>query len=379
MKNKLFVTIVFLAVHFGVCAQYPTPSIDPHWQLIWSDDFDGTSIDVQRWDFSPSWGCCSDSSALTSNGSNHVVSNNKVSLITKKENSSCFHWTSQNMPEYFNKSYSSGCLYSKDAFKYGFFEIRSKIPANTTRPTQTGQGLSPCFWLFPNYYFNLETAYSEIDIYEIRGRDNTHTCNVHFSDSLHPSNWIHINATDSVFHSYWSLRGDETYTLDANLNTLYDFVVNDGTFHTYAGEWNSQFIRMYYDNNMIRGTVNRAGFDSKKMIPMNVFVTNTAYSSNFGENISTHTILPYNYVVDYVKIYQLRCDDNTEVNEILNFNTYYYAVKKSITMSNLTTIPSNTTTCLRAKDFIQLNAGFEVPLGSTLYLTVSPCDSCLIQ
>lgn len=112
---------------------------------------------------------------------------------------------------------------------------------------------------------------------------------------------------------------------------------------------------------------------------MNVFVSNTAYSSNFGENITEHTILPYNYVIDYVKVYQLRCDDNTDVDEIIDFDTYYYAVKKSISMSGLTTIPLNTTTCLRAKEYIQLNAGFEVPLGATLFLMVSPCDSCIIN
>jgi hypothetical protein len=78
--------------------------------------------------------------------------------------------------------------------------------------------------------------------------------------------------------------------------------------------------------------------------------------------------------VNYVKVYDLKCDKNTVVNEIYNFNTYNYAVKKSITMSGATTIPTNSNISLRANDFIKLEAGFYAPAGTTLYLDVSPCE-----
>ena len=79
--------------------------------------------------------------------------------------------------------------------------------------------------------------------------------------------------------------------------------------------------------------------------------------------------------VDYVKVYQLTCDKNTVVNEISNFNTYHYGVKKSITLSGATTIPLGSTIYLRANDFIQLNPGFEVQTGRMLYLDASPCEN----
>ena len=62
------------------------------------------------------------------------------------------------------------------------------------------------------------------------------------------------------------------------------------------------------------------------------------------------------------------------MNEIPNFGTYHYAVKKSISLTNATTIPAGSNITLRANDFIELKPGFEVGIGRSLYLDVSPCD-----
>jgi hypothetical protein len=76
--------------------------------------------------------------------------------------------------------------------------------------------------------------------------------------------------------------------------------------------------------------------------------------------------------VDWVRVHQLKCDKYTVINEIPNFNTYNHAVKKSITLSGATTIPANSNISLRATDFIELKAGFEVPTGRELYLDGCP-------
>ena len=58
----------------------------------------------------------------------------------------------------------------------------------------------------------------------------------------------------------------------------------------------------------------------------------------------------------------------------LNFNTYNYAVKKSISLSGVSSLSLGQNVFLRATDFIELKAGFEVPLGAELYLDVTPCE-----
>lgn len=44
-------------------------------------------------------------------------------------------------------------------------------------------------------------------------------------------------------------------------------------------------------------------------------------------------------------------------------------------MSNATNIPANSNISLRATDFIELKAGFEVQTGRELYLDVAPCEN----
>jgi len=78
--------------------------------------------------------------------------------------------------------------------------------------------------------------------------------------------------------------------------------------------------------------------------------------------------------VDYVKVYGLKCDKHTIINEIPDFSAYDYKVKKSITLGSGTTIPAGTDISLRANDYIELLSGFEVPAGGQLYLDVSPCQ-----
>lgn len=357
-----------------------SPSIDPHWELVWFDDFTEDTINLSKWSTSPGWGTCIDYSTQTD--TNFSFSNGVITLISRCQPSTCYLWADG--ISYYSKDYTAGCLYSTKSFKYGYFEIKSKFPYINyrKRPVKNGSGFSPCFWLFPNYhkedYYDFVT-YSEIDIYEIAGKQNRHTCNVHYGDTLHPYN---LNNKEGLS---WSLRIDSMY-LSPNDSTSnkcpYDFIVNDNKFHTFASEWNSKYVRMFYDNIFIRSAQKGDIFDASKLIPMNIFITNGANSWNFFQgkydSITVNTILPYYYEVDYVKVYHLKCDKTSVVVEIPDFVSYNYAVKKSITMSSSTTIPPNTITCLRATDFIELRDGFQTSTGATLYLTTCPCDTCSV-
>jgi hypothetical protein len=112
-----------------------------------------------------------------------------------------------------------------------------------------------------------------------------------------------------------------------------------------------------------------------KVVDYSRIILNLAIQANSKYHPPTSGSWAEYMYVDYVKVYQLKCDKGTAVNEISNFNTYNYAVKKSITMSNATTIPSGSNISLRATDFIELKPGFEVQTGRTLYLDCTPCDN----
>lgn len=127
---------------------------------------------------------------------------------------------------------------------------------------------------------------------------------------------------------------------------------------------------------LVRKAERHSSFNPRYFTPMNILITNMANSQNFHQDsINANTILPYPYDIDYVRVYHLQCDDTTVVNDIPDFSTYFYGVKQSITLSHATTLPSNTSVYLRAKNFIKLQNGFEVPLGTTLYLITCSCEA----
>lgn len=78
--------------------------------------------------------------------------------------------------------------------------------------------------------------------------------------------------------------------------------------------------------------------------------------------------------IDQANIYRLICDCEEQIDEIYDFVNYQYGVKKSISLSGMTHLPQNDNVCLRARDFIELSNGFEVPLGTEFYADVNPYD-----
>lgn len=364
--KMLLIACSLFSTYIGWAQLFVLPANDPHWNLVWHDEFNGDSINTSLWDFHAAWGNCSCSSSISPNQNNHNMHDGMVTLIAQQETDTCFMWEGGTTPNYYSKPYTSGCLYSQDTFKFGFFEIRSRFPAINyrKRPVQTGSGFSPCFWLYPTkYYYNPETNYSEIDVYEIGGRENRHTCNVHYSDSLHLTD---MTDPENVIPG-WSMRSNGDYS--------HDFIVNDGAFHVYSALWNARYVSIYYDNGLVRKAERHSSFNPGYFTPMNIVITNMANSQNFyQDSINANTILPYPYDIDYVRVYHLQCDDTTVVNDIPDFSTYFYGVKQSITLSHATTLPSNTSVYLRAKNFIKLQNGFEVPLGTTLYLITCSCE-----
>ena len=349
MNKILLFVMSFLLIHYFALSQ--TPANDPHWQLVWEDNFNGTSVNTSKWDFNYPWtNCDGKKTHLTSHGGNHNFSNGIIKLVSKKIKSICYDWNGAS----YNTDYTSGGLFSKEAFKYGYFEVRCKMP-ELSNSSYTGKGFAPAFWMLPywdNCYAGTVT-YSEIDIFEIDAEDNLHTCNIHYEDR--------------TMSSMWHMRPSP--------NSIYDFNINFTNFHKFSGEWTSKFINFYYDDQLIRASNTEY---ASKLIPMNIILGIATPAGNFQKNFVNNSLFPYGFEIDYVRIYHLKCDGNTVVNEISNFNTYYYAVKRSITMSNATTIPTGKDIFLRATDFIELKPGFEVPLGTMLFLATTPCDDGVV-
>jgi hypothetical protein len=103
--------------------------------------------------------------------------------------------------------------------------------------------------------------------------------------------------------------------------------------------------------------------------------------NRFGAKIDPQVSLPFEYTIDYVKVYKL---NNSTCSVIIDqpnidFNLYVYGVKKSIKLGTNNCLNCNCivsgglNVSLRASDFIELNDGFEVDdnINTEFFATVN--------
>jgi len=355
MNRIILYMLGYLFIHHIAFTQ--TPNNDPHWKLDWEDQFN--NLNTNRWIIMHN-GKHGDEPQLyrenqvwVSNGNLVIeVNNTKVNCPDPAPwppSGSCGKCVSGK--EY---NYRSGWVETTSAYntQFGYIEARIKLPWR--RENGKSWGFFPAFWTWQGEGAQYNEA--EIDIFEMFGGEykqpNTLNTCVH---RCYPS-------SDPT-----CINGDMSRS-----HTLSNFDYTN--WHTYAIEWNANRIIWYVDGKAIRALVNHNIVDPVRII------LNLAIQEEKKYLPPTSPAFQEYMYVDYVKVHQLKCDKNTVVNEISNFNTFNYAVKKSITMSNATTIPSGSNISLRATNFIELKPGFEVTTGRELYLDVTPCtdpDCCL--
>ena len=351
MMKKGYILII-LAGLFIFSAFSQTPISDQHWTLYFEDQFNGTSVNTSKWNFSFPWSNCDGEAHQTSHGGNHEFSNGTIKLVSKKESSICSHWDGTA----FSKPYTTGALFSKETFKYGYFEIRCKLP-ELKNTSYTGKGFAPGFWMWPlapdSYYpyYDNPVTWSEIDFFEINAKNNLHSCNVHYKD-------IYFGTS-----SKWELRQ----------NSDFDFTIDFNNFHKFSCEWTPNYISFYFDDKLIR-TVHTD--TARKLIPMNLIMGIATPAGNFLEGFAPNSLFPYKFEIDYVKVYKLSMDCYTDVSAAqFSYNTHDYRVKRNIVIGGSTgKVPNGLSVSLRATQSITLNDGFEVPLGSDFYANICKCE-----
>ena len=125
-------------------AQHQPDAIDSaDWQLVWQDEFDGSSIDQSKWSFEQNcWGGGNDEQqCYTNRPDNSFVADGVLNIVAKRED-----FTGPDSPEGDSSStktlpYTSARLRTKNIqeWTFGRFEIRAKLPF--------GQGTWPAIWM----------------------------------------------------------------------------------------------------------------------------------------------------------------------------------------------------------------------------------------
>jgi beta-glucanase (GH16 family) len=244
--------------------------------LVWSDEFDGTSLDTTNWSYDIGDGCPS----LCGWGNNELQyyrsQNVEVSggnlIITARQQS------------YGGRSFTSGKIHTRDkhSFLYGRIEMRAKLP--------TGGGMWPAFWMMPqNSVYGGWAASGEIDIMESANDTDWIGGAIHYGGGW-PDN-VHASGTYAP--------GGVNFADD---------------FHVYAIEWEPERIRWYVDDTLYFTRYYTQWYsDGDPGNPYAPFdqdfyiILNAAVGGNYTGCTDTWCIeadLPQQYVVDYVRVYQ---------------------------------------------------------------------------
>ena len=257
---------------WGQCAELPGCA------LVWSDEFDGNAVDLSKWTFQlgdgsevglpGGWG----NNELQYYTEDNATVENGLLTITAREESVApgFDYTSTRIRSL-----------AKGDWTFGRMEMRAKMPI--------GQGMWPAFWMLSSdtSIYGTWAASGEIDIMEYIGSEP--------------------NRIFGTIHYGASFPG--------NIFSSTDYFLPSGTFaddfHVYAIEWELGEIRWYLDGVEYASRDNWFSTGGPFPAPFDVdfhLLLNLAVGGNLPGPPDATTAFPQEFVIDYVRVYQVPND-----------------------------------------------------------------------
>ena len=301
-------SLVALPIDNAKGAGSPYPPTDSEYEKVWSDEFNGDSLDtniwspyVGGWNASAVQGCYKDSpeNINVSGGSLNLIGLHKPGVTCNKGK---------------NKDFTSGFVETKDkkAWTYGYFEARIKMPNN--------KSTWPAFWMSPNEkrYGDGWPMNGEIDIVETKGSDLDYAAaDAHWGKST--TNKMHKNSHKTDLPAGFS---------------------NTTDWHTYGVKWTEGKLEYFIDGKSYHtvegfGQPNAANtphgpFDVPFFLRLNMAIGGTYIDGPGGKWSNAYNVVaeepstfPATMSVDYVRVYQKREPKevelkDTELRKLLN-------------------------------------------------------------
>jgi beta-glucanase (GH16 family) len=282
--TKIYAWTVSETLSCTVTVTTPDVSDKDGYDLVWSDEFEGTSLDTTKWCYmtgvQDNYGTSYGPMYWGNNEEEYYTEN----AVTVEDGNLKITATREDMPN--GMTYSSGRIATRDraSWTYGYFEARMKLPAVA--------GMWPAFWMLPqptstdktDNQYGWWASNGEIDIIEAKGRLPEYA-----NFTLHYGNY-----------------GSSTY----NSSTA---VVSGGidSWHIYALEWTESYIAWLLDGREVfkvssdkwwseaAPDSNTAPFDTNFYILLNL-----AVGGNYDGGVSPdESFVSDSMLVDYVRVY----------------------------------------------------------------------------
>ena len=233
--------------------------------LVWSDEFNGETIDESKWNFeigNGNWGWGNGEHQYYRE-ENASIENGKLVIEARNENYGGFDYTSARMQ-----------TRNKGDWLYGKITASIKVP--------NAGGTWPAFWMMPtNSVYGGWPHSGEIDIMEHYGCD---------------SGDVHATVHNTTFN--WNGGTPPTsYSTYTNATS---------EFHEYTVEWSENELKFSVDGNPIGSYYNENSGSEQWPYDKEFYVIlNLAIGSHFMPCNTENNLFPQRYEVDYVRVYQL--------------------------------------------------------------------------
>lgn len=205
------------------------------WNLVWSDEFSGDSVDTNKWSFTIGGGGFGNNEQqyYTDSTENAYIENGCLVLNAIQESNG-------------EENYTSAKLSSTSSWTYGRYEFRAKLPGGT--------GLWPAIWMLPkdiNVYGGEWPICGEIDIMEYMGSDrDTVLGTLHYGNPwVYNTGYYDINGSfEDDFHDFvleW-LPGEFHWYVDGNLYQIQQdwYSADSSGTYSYPAPFNQEFYLM---------------------------------------------------------------------------------------------------------------------------------------
>jgi beta-glucanase (GH16 family) len=242
---------------------YTTPSSYPGYTLVWSDEFDGTSLSAD-WTFdigTGSWGWGNNELQYYTD-QNYTVANGLLEIKAKSETFNSQDYTSTRLK-----------TQGLQSWKYGRIDVRAAVPY--------GKGIWPAIWMLGD---NISTvswpACGEIDIMELIGGEG-------------------LNDRTVYGTGHWEQAGHAQYG-DSYSLTSGKFA---DEFHVFSIIWDANSIKWLVDDiqyNQLDITPSELSEFKEKFF----LILNVAVGGNWPGSPDATTIFPQSMYVDYVRVFQ---------------------------------------------------------------------------
>jgi Glycosyl hydrolases family 16 len=250
---------------WGAVGTQPAPGAPPGFsRLVWSDEFNGSTINSANWSFETGGGGWGNNELenYTNRSVNARIENGNLVIEARRESFGGSAYTSARMKTQGKQS----------------FGINTWVEASINAPE--GQGIWPAFWMLGNSISTVGwPSCGEIDIMEIQGQNPAKNFGtIHWADQ----NGNHASF-GGIFNSSSSLTAG---------------------FHTYAISRTSTSIKWYVDRVQYAEANISGGINSTSEFQGPFFILlNVAVGGNFVGSPDGTTVFPQQMQVDWVRVW----------------------------------------------------------------------------